>query len=64
MLGNHGVGKCNANKELLLALCSEYNLVVTNILIKHKDTHSITYLRQREVMDLLDQSNERSRLWY
>ena len=47
VLGSHGVGKCNANGELLLALCSEYNLLVTNTLFKHKDTHKKTWMHPR-----------------
>ena len=45
--GSHGVGKCNANEELLLALCSEYNLMITNILYKHKDTQEKTWMHPR-----------------
>ena len=69
MLGSHGVGKCNANGDLLLALCSEYNLVITNTLFKHEDTHKKTWMhprskhwhllgciigRQRDVRDVID----------
>ena len=47
VLGSHGVGKCNANGELLLALCSEYNLVVTNTLFKYEDTYKMTWTHPR-----------------
>ena len=47
VLGSHGVGKCNANGELLLALCSEYNLVVTNTLFKYEDTYKMTWMHPR-----------------
>ena len=42
VLGSHGVGKCNADGELLLTPLSEYNLVVTNTLFRHKGTHKTT----------------------
>ena len=69
MLGSHGVGKCNASGDLLLALRSEYNPVITNTLFKHKDTHKKTWMhprskhwhlldyiivRQRDKSDVLD----------
>ena len=74
VLGSHRVGKCNANGELLLALCSEYNLVITNTLFKHEDTHKKTWMhprskhwhlldyiivRQRQKRCIGHQSNER-----
>ena len=30
VLGKHGVGKCNANGQLLLELCMTYNVNITN----------------------------------
>ena len=68
ILGSHGISKCNANGELLLALCSEYNLVVTNTLFKYKDAYKMRWMhprskhwhlldyiivRQRDVMNVL-----------
>ena len=35
VLGKYGIGKCNSNGELLLALCTEFDLIVTNTMFKH-----------------------------
>ena len=35
--GKNGIGKCNSNGELLLALCFEFELLVTNNMFKQKD---------------------------
>ena len=37
VMGKRGIGKCNSNGELLLALCSEFDLIVTNTVFKQKD---------------------------
>ena len=39
-LGKYEIGKCNSNGELLLALCTELDLIVTNTMFKQKDTHN------------------------
>ena len=38
-LGKNGIGKCNSNGELLLALCTEFDLIVINTMFKQKDAH-------------------------
>jgi len=34
VMGKHGIGKCNSYGELILALCSELELIVTNTMYK------------------------------
>ena len=46
-LGKYGIGKCNSNGELLLALCTEFDLIVTNTMFKQKDTHKTTWTHPR-----------------
>ena len=40
-LGKYGIGKCNSNEELLLALCTEFDLIVTNTMFKQKDEYHL-----------------------
>ena len=47
VMGKHGIGKCNSNGELLLALCSEFELIVTNTMFKQKDERKTTLMQPR-----------------
>ena len=41
-LGKYGIGKFDSNGELLLALCTEFDLIVTKTMSKQKDAHKTT----------------------
>ena len=47
VMSKHGIGKCNSNGELLLALCSEFELRVTNTMFKQKDERKTTWMHPR-----------------
>ena len=47
VMGKHEIGKCNSNGELLLALCSEFELMVTNTMFKQKDERQTTWMHPR-----------------
>ncbi|KAK2192722.1 hypothetical protein NP493_24g04000 [Ridgeia piscesae] len=47
VMGKHGIGKCNSNGELLLALCSEFELIVINTKFKQKDERKTTWMHPR-----------------
>lgn len=47
VLGKYGIGKCNSNGELLLAMCSEFELTVTNTMFKQKDERKTTWMHPR-----------------
>ena len=47
VMGKHGIGKCNSSGELLLALCSEFELIVTNTMFKQKDERKTTWMHPR-----------------
>ncbi|KAK2190850.1 hypothetical protein NP493_66g03000 [Ridgeia piscesae] len=47
VMGKHEIGKCNSNSELLLALCSEFELVVTNTMFKQKGERKTTGMHPR-----------------
>ena len=46
-LGKYGIEKYNSNGELLLALCTEFDLIVTNTMFKQKDAHKTTWTHPR-----------------
>lgn len=47
VMGRHGIGSCNTNGELLLALCSEFELLLTNTVFKQSDHHKTTWMHPR-----------------
>lgn len=47
VMGRHGIGNCNTNGELLLALCSEFELLLTNTVFKQREEHKTTWMHPR-----------------
>ena len=47
VMGKHGIWKCNSNGELLLSLCSEFELIVTNTMLKQNDKRKTTWMHPR-----------------
>jgi len=47
VLGRHGVGNCNDNGRLLLELCMENQLTITNTVFQMKNRHKTTWMHPR-----------------
>ena len=47
IIGRHGIGNCNANGQLLLGLCAEHQLVVTNTIFQLPKRKKTTWRHPR-----------------
>ena len=47
VLGRFGTGKVNSNGELLLSLCSEFQLAIINTFFSHKAAHKHSWMHPR-----------------
>ena len=47
VIGNHGLGNANDNGLLLLQLCAEFGLIVTNTLFQQNDIYKGTWMHPR-----------------
>ena len=65
--GKHEIGKCNSNGELLLALCSEFELIVTNTMFKQKDERKTNWTNPRSkhwhMVDFIDRVMRGANCW-
>ena len=46
-LSKYGIGKCNSNGGILLALCTKFDLIVTNAMFQQEDAHNTTWTHPR-----------------
>ncbi|XP_068240268.1 craniofacial development protein 2-like [Palaemon carinicauda] len=47
IIGRHGIGNCSANGQLLLGLCAEHQLVLTNTIFQLPKRHKTTWRHPR-----------------
>ncbi|XP_078593825.1 uncharacterized protein LOC144871797 [Branchiostoma floridae x Branchiostoma japonicum] len=47
VLGRHGTGKCNSNGMMLLSLCAQHMLSITNTLFQQADKYKNTWMHPR-----------------
>ena len=46
-MGKHGIGNCNTNGELLLPICTEFELFLTNTVFKQRKEYKTTWMNPR-----------------